>query len=66
MFNLVNRIALDGTPRLAASNLRLYSLPMSHKKDAMLLWVKPQSHIHDFGHGRATIQPDLSNRDASA
>ena len=46
--------------------MRLYSLPMSHEKDAMLLWVKPQSHIHDFGHGMATIQPDLSNRDASA
>ena len=27
---------------------------------------KPQSHIHDFGPGRATIHPDLSNRDASA
>ena len=28
--------------------------------------VKPQSHIHDFGHGRATIHPNLSDRDASA
>ena len=28
--------------------------------------IKPQLHIHDFGHGRATIHPDLSNRDASA
>ena len=27
---------------------------------------KPQLHIHDFGHGRATIHPDLSSRDASA
>ena len=27
---------------------------------------KTQSQIHDFGHGRATIHPDLSNRDASA
>ena len=28
--------------------------------------VKPQSHIHDFGHGRAMIRPDLSNWDAVA
>ena len=28
--------------------------------------VKPQSHIHDFGPGRATIHTGLSNRDASA
>ena len=27
---------------------------------------KPQSHIHDFGPSRATIQPDLSNCDALA
>ena len=30
------------------------------------LWVKLQLHIHDFGLGRATTQPDLSSRDASA
>ena len=28
--------------------------------------VKPQSHIHGFGPGRATVHPDLSNRGASA
>ena len=28
--------------------------------------VKPQLHIQDFGHGRATIHPDLLNHDASA
>ena len=28
--------------------------------------LKPQLHIHDFGHGRATTHPDLSSRDASA
>ena len=28
--------------------------------------VKPQSHIHDSGHGRATVHPDLSNRGALA
>ena len=27
---------------------------------------KPQSHIHGFGPGRATVHPDLSNRGASA
>ena len=34
-----------------------------------MLWIcylKPQLHIHDFGHGRATTHPDLSSRDASA
>ena len=29
-------------------------------------FVKSQSHIHDFGPGRATVHPDLSNRGASA
>ena len=28
--------------------------------------LKPQLHIHDFGHDRATKHPDLSSRDASA
>ena len=28
--------------------------------------IKPQSHIHGFGPGRATVHPDLSNRGASA
>ena len=27
---------------------------------------KPQLHIYDFGHGRATIHPDLLSRHASA
>ena len=35
-----NRIALDGTPRFAASHLGLFCLPLSHKKDAGLIWVK--------------------------
>ena len=29
-------------------------------------FLKCQSHIHDFGPGRATVHPDLSNRGASA
>ena len=35
-----NRIAPDGTPRSAASHLGLFCLPMSHKKDARLVWAK--------------------------
>ena len=29
----------DQMPRFAASDLGLYSLPMSHKTDARLIWV---------------------------
>ena len=36
---IANRIAPDGTPRFAASHLGLFCLPMSHKKDASLIWV---------------------------
>ena len=34
--------------------------------DCISSWLslKPQAHIHDFGHGRAKIHPDLSNCDA--
>ena len=35
-----NRIATDGTMRFAASYLGLLCLPLSHKKDAGLIWVK--------------------------
>ena len=27
--------------------------------------LKPKLHVHDFGHGRTTIHPDLSSRDAA-
>ena len=37
---IANRIAPNGTPRFAASHLGLFCLPMSHKKDAGLIWVK--------------------------
>ena len=37
---IANRIAPNGTPRLAASYLGLFCLPLSHKKDARLIWVK--------------------------
>ena len=36
---LANRIAPDETPRFAASHLGLFCLPLSHKKDARLIWV---------------------------
>ena len=36
-FLCAKRIALDGTPRSAASHLGLICLPMSHKKDARLM-----------------------------
>ena len=32
---------LDQTPQSAASDLGLHCLPMSHKKDARLIWVNP-------------------------
>ena len=35
-----NRKAPDGTPRFAVSHLGLFCLPMSHKKDTRLIWVK--------------------------
>ena len=37
---IANRIAIDGAPPFAASHLGLFCLPMSHKKDARLIWVK--------------------------
>ena len=39
-FMSANRITPDRTPRFAASHLRLFCFPMSHKKDSRLLWVK--------------------------
>ena len=44
-FMEANRIATDGTPTFAASHLRLFCLPMSHKKDARLTRV---NSIHVF------------------
>ena len=51
-FMSADRIAPDWTPRFAASVLGLFCLPMSHKKDGMLIWVKdlrmPKIHRVDF------------------
>ena len=38
-FMKANRIAPDGTSHFVASYLGLFCLPMSHKKDARLIWV---------------------------
>ena len=40
---IANRIASGGTPLFAASHLGLFCLPMSHRKDDRLIWVK--AHI---------------------
>ena len=39
-FMKANRIAPDGMPCVAASHLGLFCLPMSHKKEARLIWIK--------------------------
>ena len=33
-------------PHTAASDLGLHCLPMSHKKDAMLIWVNEKLMVH--------------------
>ena len=61
---LANRIAPDGTPRLAASHLGLLCLPKSHKKDAWLIWVNFSSRglfckagliLWHFFHGETSL-----------
>ena len=50
---IANSIASDGRPRFAASHLWLSCLPMSHKKDARLIWVKDKTqnrHITNYIH----------------
>ena len=37
-----NRIAPDGMPNFAGPHLGLFCLPMSHKKDARLIWVNSE------------------------
>ena len=38
---MANSGSPDQTPRSVASDLGLHDLHMSHKKDAMLIWVNP-------------------------
>ena len=33
-----------------------------HHMFIYILYLKPQSHIHDFCPGRATVHPDLASR----
>ena len=40
IIKIANRIVPDVTSHFAASHLGLFSLPMSHKKDTRLIWVK--------------------------
>ena len=42
---LAMRIAPDGTPHFAASRPGLFCVPMSHKKDTGLIWVKVRTYI---------------------
>ena len=44
---LANRREPNQTPQYAASDLDLHCLPMSHKKDAMLKWVKMVKNLPD-------------------
>ena len=47
-FLCANRIAPDGMPHCAASYLGLYCLPMSHKRDAMLIRIKISEDVVKF------------------
>ena len=55
-FVSANRIAPDGTPRFAASHLGLFCLPMSHKKDARLIWAYYSSVRTMNHHGKQINQ----------
>ena len=47
---------MNGTGlEIVASDVLVYGLALDHLG-------KPQSHIHDFGPGRATVRPDLASR----
>ena len=47
-FLKANSIAQDWTPHFAASHLGLFCLPMSHKKDVRLIWVKIDSSFLNY------------------
>ena len=47
----------DQMPHTVASDLGMHCLPMSHKKDARLIWVKPkQSSNNNHGFKRISIK----------
>ena len=56
----------DQMPRSAASGLGLHCLPMSHKKDARLIWVKkscncnfPKDFFYPYGSAKKIYNADL-------
>ena len=52
---------------ISSNFIKLRHFSVFHQIAGTLLQdLKPQSHIHGFGPGRATVHPDLSNRGASA
>ena len=57
----------DQTPHSAASDLSLHCLPMSHRKDAWLLWVKSRfqygdhtEHVRLFGKMQNSIPAKIA------
>ena len=56
-FMSANRIAPDGRPRSVASHLGIFCLPMSHKKDARLIWVKRYiiTHLADIANTKNRV-----------
>ena len=62
---LVKQIMLIG---LSSAKFLLYGVNVVYFSNdhKVVSSLKPQLHIHDFGHGKATTLPDLSSRDASA
>ena len=59
-FMSANRIAPDGMSHFAASHPGLFCLPMSHKKDAMLISVK-LFNINFFSRKCTFINLETSN-----
>ena len=47
-FMLANSVDPDQTPRSVASDLGLHCLPMSQKRDAMLIWVNENHPVATF------------------
>ena len=71
-FMKANRIAPDGTPHFCASHLGLFCLPMSHKKDDRLIWVKEVSYyrvkmkVSNLFSGRSQLLPVVGHSVATS
>ena len=46
----------------SSKGYNIYKFGITQVADADCQQVKPQSHIHGFGPGRATVHPDLASR----